>query len=873
MTGPQPTGEIINWAKSQPPWRQDALRRILTRPFTRSDEDECLVLLKKEHGYSSPMTAEPLEAKHLPLHSSSATTLRLLQIDQIANVNRLAADAVLAFAANGITIIYGDNGSGKSGFIRILKKVCRARDNEKILPDVFAKKATASAAEARFSFQEGTTAKPPIMWRNDGKSSSDLLGRFAIFDSRCASVHVDGENRIEVVPYNLDCFEKLAQVCDALKARLKSEYDAFEGRLSGALPDVPENTTAHAFLAELSQKTQTDIESACSWEAAQEKRLHQLGGILQDPAAEAARLTRLAASLTEFADGLTSSALALSDEKVADIKTGRGSATHARAAASASAAAIFASEPLPGAGEDAWRMMFDAARTYSETHAYPGHEFPLLEADSRCVLCQQALDDASRDRFKRFADFVSGAMSATAKSLEDARDAAIRAISPPALVIPQLPQEALDYLTKQLPGLAKQVPAFSEALKRRQAAIINNEEVAALPDSPDVLLREEIASLTASARDASNLASADLEAAHKPRQEFSELLGRKALQAGKSELSRRIGIYAELRSLDKCMKACTTKSISDQGSKLLKAHVTDALAHAIENELKLLGVQNIPLVLSDRTSKAVVQHRLKLDGATLAADTSAVLSEGEHRAVALAVFLAELKMYESLDGIIIDDPVSSLDHQRRSKVAWRLANEANLRQVIVFTHDLVFVSEVSFYAAKEQVSLKISGIYCGPKGFGTLDPDGPPWLTRDLGNRRQWLERQLASLKKLYVESSEAYEKELRFFYARLRESWEKLIEEKVFAQVIGRFQPQVQTLRLRAAVIDDDIYSRIHFGMSAVSSFTGHDKAGAKGGGLADPAECEKDLREFVGCLEEVREKSKNVAKARDLRVDPPAH
>ena len=140
-----------------------------------------------------------------------------------------------------------------------------------------------------------------------------------------------------------------------------------------------------------------------------------------------------------------------------------------------------------------------------------------------------------------------------------------------------------------------------------------------------------------------------------------------------------------------------------------------------------------------------------------------------------------------------------------------------------------------------------------------------------LGGRRQWLEKQLPTLKKLHTESDGNYEKELRFFYDRLRESWEKLIEEKIFAQVIGRFQPQVQTQRLRKAVIDNEIFARIHFGMTAVSNYTGHDRAAAKGGALADPAECEKDLKEFFGCLEDVEMKSKTVAIERATKIKSP--
>jgi hypothetical protein len=92
-----------------------------------------------------------------------------------------------------------------------------------------------------------------------------------------------------------------------------------------------------------------------------------------------------------------------------------------------------------------------------------------------------------------------------------------------------------------------------------------------------------------------------------------------------------------------------------------------------------------------------------------------------------------------------------------------------------------------------------------------------------------------------------------------------------VFAQVIARFQPQVQTLRLKDAVVDDDIVSRVYFGMTAVSSYTGHDRPGAKGGALADPAECQNDLKAFTDCLDQTEAKSKAAAKARDAKLKPP--
>src|SRR5690606_22425879 len=68
-----------------------------------------------------------------------------------------------------------------------------------------------------------------------------------------------------------------------------------------------------------------------------------------------------------------------------------------------------------------------------------------------------------------------------------------------------------------------------------------------------------------------------------------------------------------------------------------------------------------------------------------------VLSEGERTCVALAGFLAELEVAQDESAIILDDPVSSLDHRHRRYVARALIEEARRRQVVLLTHDIVFL--------------------------------------------------------------------------------------------------------------------------------------------------------------------------------------
>ena len=124
--------ELLAFAMDCEPWQQDMIRRLYTQAaLSTADEDDALNMLKAQYGLVATTlapTPTPLATTHQG-HSTPAIAGTILNsIDKIANCNRLASDQRLNFAIDGITLIYGDNGSGKSGYCRILKKVCRVRE-------------------------------------------------------------------------------------------------------------------------------------------------------------------------------------------------------------------------------------------------------------------------------------------------------------------------------------------------------------------------------------------------------------------------------------------------------------------------------------------------------------------------------------------------------------------------------------------------------------------------------------------------------------------------------------------------------------------------------------------------------------------------
>ena len=220
---------ILEWSQHRPMWQRDALRRIMTTAeLGQADEEDVHAIARAEYGLG--VTAQldvaiPLAAEHLPGDTSNSGPVTLLAIHDVANVNALAAGQVLSFSPEGLTVVYGENATGKSGYSRILKRACRARDAEPILPNVLG--SSSDVAAAQFDVLVGE-APATVTWRDDA-TPPDVLSTIAVFDSATARIFVDSENEVRFLPYGLDAFPRLGEVCGRLRQRLVDELAASQG--------------------------------------------------------------------------------------------------------------------------------------------------------------------------------------------------------------------------------------------------------------------------------------------------------------------------------------------------------------------------------------------------------------------------------------------------------------------------------------------------------------------------------------------------------------------------------------------------------------------------------------------------------------------
>jgi hypothetical protein len=256
----EPIDDIEAWSKKLSPWRQDCLRRLaISNDLTEADYDALLAMIKDAAGFkldTEPPEAIPFTKAHFGGGSHQPVVLK--GIANVENVNRLRSKASISFCPIALTVIYGRNGSGKSGFVRILRTACRTRVENpaklKVLADVYGSGAGPQSAEIIIDTGSGDV---PIDW-SPGTTAAPELMQVAVFDAASAQLYVDGGNQIRYLPFGLALPHRLNTVSLTLKERLDAERAAAVGSkvsLTAIAFDPQRETEAQAFDAKLNHAT------------------------------------------------------------------------------------------------------------------------------------------------------------------------------------------------------------------------------------------------------------------------------------------------------------------------------------------------------------------------------------------------------------------------------------------------------------------------------------------------------------------------------------------------------------------------------------------------------------------------------------------
>lgn len=870
--------DIAKWLDDQPDWVSDAARRImLNGALSETDIDDLTALLLDSVGLPDLVgrTAVRLDPATLPTEQSEGAAVSLTGICNPIRINALSHPDGISFEAKGITIVYGYNGAGKSGFARVLKSACRARDRERVLPNVFDPPTHPGPAKATFRWRtpdgdfEGE-------WTDGSEAHSDLSA-VAVFDSRCARLFVDDENEVAVVPYGLDVLRELVRGFDLVKERI--EVERRKARFDDTLL-APLNGATAVGKAITALGPRTDMEAlkalaTISPEDAERRAILEKILGADDPVKQAEVLRRLAQRIATLMGEIATLRDALGDANSAALRNAL-----AAFVATEQASKIAAEElseggvALKGTGTDPWKELVESAMRFAQAVPHPGEPYPSTTPNAKCVLCQQPLSDDARARLTRFAEFLA---ADTQKKAAEARKIAGEIFK---VMSGSHPDEApsdkplLEEIGERNAATAEAVRVYLSALADRKTTLTGMAkdrfigELSTLPDDPtpalnalktsfdnQVMILEK--AMTPDERKARTQELAELVA----RVKLSEMLALvlKAVEASKLEAAYAVA----LRQTD-------TRGLTRKVGELQEQVVSAGLTTALNAELKALDLVGIKVNLELRGSKGTGLQKLKLDlpKPVEKMRLSDVLSEGEQRAIAIASFLAETGLSHGKSGIVFDDPVSSLDHSRRATIAKRLAEEAAIRQVIIFTHDLAFVWDLVEASKNAGVPYKGAHVFSS-QGIKGLVKNSLPHEGGKLEARLNEIRSYETKARKALVQDldHEQYDLLVRRGYGMLRDCWERLIEEVMFGDTVRRFRNGINTKNLKKAHVGDGDFEAVWHGMTRCSCFT-HDAPTDGIVDLPDPDGFLADIETFAAAYEQAKASTKEVEKRRVEKI-----
>lgn len=871
--------EIVEWAASElSDWEADIVKRLLLNKTLSPQDlkeivDNVFVTYDIAENNEKKNCSAPTISSEIVGDILTTEPVRLCNIHDVQNINAISSESNLPFSHKGITLIYGENGSGKSGYTRVLKSACFAKHIEpEILPNVY--KQSSGPQSAIITFMKNGE-KQQWEW-SPGKTLDELIG-INVYDSDCGKVLLDKNNQVTYKPKGVEIFDSVSSITESIREAVSKKTRNSKlpiileiektPALSEWLVNIDENTNSTAINNKLVWTEENKSELSALSTSIQEyqngtaiKKINKLKDIAEN------RVPRAIAKLTSCLSILPSN-------KADHVKRLELVANTTKVAYELSVKGFNAEEPLAGTHSEAWKLLFNAAKSFSEQYAYIGENYPKVDGSAKCVLCMQPLSDEARSRMSRFDAYIKDKSKTqydqAVKLLDEARLVIQDLIVPDADTYEPLCNDLMELIGKDH-GLAA---AFKTVKGRKEH--FNSNGLSCFPIG-DI-----------------NVAQISIDLINSLSQKITELQETNSEEKYKLNLLRQTELAVQYRLYE-----ARDQIIQHHKSLMFNKRVSDATG-ALRNTKQKFSTKAKSFISKLVTPEFVQNFRreMELMGVTLDVKISAVvkdidtshsftiatkrpgkiLSEGEQKVISIAAFLAEIQTFKNNEAIVLDDPVSSLDHVYREKIAHRLAIEALERQIIVFTHDLSLIMEIE--GKCEDIALEQG--QSPARSIFTIRRNGKdsgfcytkaPWRGMTTAQRAQNLDEDVHSIKPLYESDVDSYNQKAALIYCLLREAWEALVEQDLLCQIVTRGRNSVQTLRLGQLSIMPTDANTITQNMTKTSNWMfGHDKSKTLSENRPAPTELLQDIASLRAFAKEISGRRKVTEKTFEDQLKPP--
>lgn len=793
--------QLKSWFEKAENWQKDMfcqfwqgnedLDKIKARAFTLA-KDEYI----EEGSRLSPQTTFPASVE---LSGVKNCPVILESLSEVQGVGALSPTRPLTFSPN-LTIVYGENGCGKSSYARILKSAASPKSSGSILGNVFKNESPPPSAKLIYS-EDGI--KSETKWKPNASQSCPLN----IYDTSVAKQFAEKENEVIYEPRVLSILTQMVQMHSDISQLFEKMIEDNALKFSS----LPEQIQSHELICEFksckSEKAFDKFMKSIEWNEEKQKELEAIKTGLGDGNPQRT-LTSLEAQkrvVTTQYNELLSIIQCINDDFCTDYLRRRKKQIDTKREADTLMESISKISALPKTGSDKWKSMWIAARNYvNDINQYSSES---IDWNGKCALCQQEISSSVKERIDVFSEYLtSDAMRCATQALESFESAVktVQTYSEKINIEQIETQLRANNLTEEC---VSELIGYYKMASERCGWLLDYTDgtSSSLPSLPAI---KKIYDKKTKLDESFDLQIKALQSILSDRE--SQLKRFYALAATKwiyqNSAYQKEDILLQIRK-----SKCKTNALTTLKKNLTDLLITDTYISRFQSEMQTLDIDRRIRVelISKGAKKGRSYHQVSLKDAVgdgKKKSTSDILSEGEYRVVSLAAFLADLSSWDKLLPFIFDDPITSLDHKYEKRVADRLVKLSCERQVIVFTHRLAFAellsSSVKRYndsQSKPELPSKIELQQIELRNMPLGEPMDHSYssfsnLSKALSPLKQDIERLKKQRKN---QEYEAYDSGIQALCSKLRKIVEHGIETDLLSGIVTRFSYSVQTLKL----------------------------------------------------------------------------
>ncbi|WP_235447553.1 AAA family ATPase [Vibrio splendidus] len=477
---------LVN-SKAKPAWWRYTLNQAIEMgELTDKELETAYSVAKMEFGLEAiGADYERLtgEAKATGYHAEIQEN-KILSVGNTQYISTLAPEKKLTFSPTGLTVIYGNNGAGKSSYAKILKNACLTRgEAPTIRQNVFSASVGVPVAEIEI---ESNGKNEIVPWSLQSEANS-CLKSIRVFDSQSSNHYLAKSENLHYKPAALKLLDELLKTSNYIAARAKHEELQYSA--CNIIPQMNFGTSPSAL--KITSKLNSEyVDSLCATveEIAELKELRKEVVELTNNSPQTlkdryikrkARVLPLQSFLTRLVDSLSA-------ESIKQYKDTYLRKEYTKSTALKLSKETFAELPIENIGSEDWLAMWQAAKTFIQGMEQ-SKSFPPKEGEN-CPTCLQKIDASTAVRLVSFDDYLRSSLQKDADLAAKTWDVDLKKV------------KALDLNTAPYDAILNEIKEKDNVLGNQFDALIQqliSKVTKMLKDEPEFLEGElEIVALT-----------------------------------------------------------------------------------------------------------------------------------------------------------------------------------------------------------------------------------------------------------------------------------------------------------------------------------------------------------------------------------------